>query len=134
MSSASIQVTGLTELLLKLRSTKEQAPRRVRMVNATWVPRLRMMLIAHSSGSPGPEVRSGAYNAAYDVHLTDGGMGLEASNPSPQSARLEYGFVGQDSLGRHYHQPPFPHFRPTMDEAGPQYVSDIRRAVLFNWW
>jgi hypothetical protein len=31
-----------------------------------------------------------------------------------QGARLEFGFTGVDSLGRHYTQPPFPHVQPAL--------------------
>jgi hypothetical protein len=35
---------------------------------------------------------------------------------------LELGFVGVDSLGRHYHQAPFPHFRPALGKIEEAYT------------
>jgi len=42
---------------------------------------------------------------------------------SVQGARLEWGFVGVDSLGRVYRQGPFPHFGPAADLVGPAFQS-----------
>jgi hypothetical protein len=47
--------------------------------------------------------------------------------------RLEFGFVGVDSIGRHYNQPPFPHFRPAEDEVAPIYIAEMRTAVRGIW-
>jgi hypothetical protein len=47
--------------------------------------------------------------------------------------RLELGFIGTDSLGRHYHQPPFPYMRPARDnkqaDASAAIVAGIREAI-----
>jgi hypothetical protein len=133
---SGITLTGgeqVLELHNRIIRVITRVPQGVREVNRGWVPKLRMMLVEASSGRPGPEVITGAYNAAYVVELVDDGMGVGADNPSPQSNRLEYGFVGQDSLGRNYHQPPFPHFRPTFDKAGPLYTKEISE-VFPKWW
>lgn len=134
MSGFRITAEGLGPIRSKFKRSAAKAQERVRAVNEKYVPIVRATLISHSSGRPGPEVVTGAYNAAYDVHLTDGGMGIEASNPSPQSARLEFGFVGTDALDRMYHQPAFPHFRPTILELGPPYTAEVKRSVLVDWW
>lgn len=34
----------------------------------------------------------------------------------PYARRLEFGFIGADSRGRHYHQTPRPYLRPALDE------------------
>lgn len=38
-------------------------------------------------------------------------------NGAKYAARVEYGFVGQDSLGRNYNQPPHSFVRATIDRA-----------------
>lgn len=133
MSKVTLTAQGLEPLHARIRRALTGVPRAVRETNQSWVPRLREMLVQHSSGRPGPESVTGAYNAAYQVQLADDGMAVTADNPSPQSDRLEYGFVGADALGRHYHQPAFPHFRPTMDEAGPLYTEDIKNCFWRFW-
>lgn len=95
--------------------------------------------LPHIPGTgPGPNVATGDY--VRSMHQTNG---YEGSNPvsivstnAPQAARLEYGFpvVMVDSLGRHFTQPPYPHWRPAAEEIGPvlrQNVADaVRKALL----
>jgi hypothetical protein len=38
-----------------------------------------------------------------------------------QANRLERGFVGTDSIGRTYDQPPYPHHGPAVDVIEPLY-------------
>ena len=85
----------------------------------------------HASGRPGPNVVTGAYLGAMVLTYRDGGAYV--SNPSPQSNRLEYGFVGVDSLGRLYNQPPFPHFAPALAEVRKDFIKDLASAPLRAW-
>jgi hypothetical protein len=43
--------------------------------------------------------------------------------------RLELGFIGTDSLGRHYHQPPFPYMRPARDNKQDEALAAITDGV-----
>lgn len=133
MSSVSLEYSGVLDLQQKIKRAIKGVPQEVRAVNRRWVPRLRAMLIAHSSGRPGPQVITGAYNAAYVVQTENDDLSVTADNPSPQSDRLENGYVGVDALGRHYHQPPFAHFRPTAEEASGPYAEDVGDA-FGRWW
>lgn len=134
MSDISLQgLDQINTLRGKITKALVGVPNEVRATNRRWVPRLRAALIAHSSGRPGPRVVTGAYNAAYVVETGDGDLEVNAGNSSPQSNRLEEGFVAVDSLGRHYHQPPFPHFRPTFEEVSEPYAQDISEA-FGRWW
>lgn len=67
------------------------------------------------------------------------GAGLGAPQPSTTrvvvhigtdvdyAKRLEYGFSGQDSLGRTYNQPPNPTLRPAFDESKDRALAVIGR-------
>lgn len=44
---------------------------------------------------------------------------------SPYAMRLEFGFNDTDSLGRTYHQPPQPHWRPAFDERKADAVQEM---------
>ena len=46
----------------------------------------------------------------------------------PYARRIEFGFVGTDSLGRHYHQAAQPYMRPAFDEK----QTDAAAAVKDN--
>ena len=49
----------------------------------------------------------------------------------PYAARLEYGFVGTDSLGRNYNQAPEPYLQPTLDENEGE-IEDMFAAAIEN--
>lgn len=97
---------------------------------------LRDRVRANASGRPGPEIVTGAYWKSIQYHpfKLSQGLGAEVYSDAPQSFRLEYGFVGIDSAGRHYDQPPFPHFRPAINSMSGEFYdavdTAIRRALL----
>jgi hypothetical protein len=47
----------------------------------------------------------------------------------PQGRRLEFGFVGEDSLGRSYDQAPLPHFGPALDDEAPRFEQAVKDAI-----
>ncbi|MFE4869542.1 HK97 gp10 family phage protein [Streptomyces sp. NPDC056682] len=84
-----------------------------------------------ASGRPGPRVITGRYRASWnsEVHRAGPVVSGEVGSGAPQARRLEFGFVGVDSLGRHYSQRPYPHLGPAVEQAGPRLVQDLGRAV-----
>jgi hypothetical protein len=77
-------------------------------------------------------VISGAYVSAFALVVT-GRYGRKVVNPSPQTRRLEHGFIGVDSLGRHYYQPAFPHFGPASVEVRPKFVDAMTKVPVEAW-
>lgn len=79
------------------------------------------------TGPPGPRIQTGDY--VRSISLVTGVVGgspvATVGTNKPQGRRLEYGFVGTDSLGRNYNQPPYPHFRPALWEVRPAYIAAI---------
>jgi hypothetical protein len=59
---------------------------------------------------------------------------VEAANKEgfdpPYARRIELGFIGVDSLGRHYHQAPEPYMRPAFDEKQAEALDAVQSAVL----
>jgi len=51
----------------------------------------------------------------------------------PYAARLEYGFIGKDKLGRRYNQPPRPYLRPALRESKGEvretFVAEVNRSL-----
>jgi len=88
--------------------------------------------IQNASGRPGPNIITGQYVGAMAMVRT-GRYEVGVTNPSPQTNRLEFGFVGVDAIGRHYMQPAFPHFLPALAEVGPMF-SAAMRAEVKEWW
>lgn len=86
---------------------------------------LQARIKSRASGRPGPNIVTGQYVASWKNELTLEGVAIATATVStdqPQGRRLEYGFIGTDSLGRNYHQPAFPHVGPALDEVTPVYM------------
>jgi hypothetical protein len=72
-------------------------------------------------------VRTGDYRRSWTTELR--GKTAVVGTNKPQGRRLEFGFVGADSLGRHYNQAPQPHVRPSIDEVKDPYLRDLATVV-----
>lgn len=85
----------------------------------------------NASGRPGPNVITGEYRESikYSPFKLSQGLGAEVYSDAPQAFRLEYGFVGVDSIGRHYNQPPFPHFRPAIESMSGEFYEAVDAAI-----
>jgi hypothetical protein len=93
---------------------------------------LKLRLIQHASGRPGPRTRTGEYIKHFWVDFVGTNQyqaRIRAGNTEPYSDRLEWGFTGFDKLGRYYDQPPFPHFRPAIAEIMGEYEEALGDAV-----
>ena len=86
---------------------------------------------AKASGRPGPNAPTGDYRRSWNATFRSVGGALEgnAGTNKPQGRRLEFGFDGEDSLGRVYHQPPYPHVWPAANEIFPQYEAAVTALV-----
>jgi len=82
---------------------------------------------AAASGRPGPRVITGDYRRSWTTRNTPlaGGAKANVGTNRPQARRLEYGFVGVDSLGRRYNQRPFPHVGPAFEATERGFIADL---------
>ncbi len=83
-----------------------------------------------AGGRPVSRPHTGDYirSITREVHGRVGGAeGIVGTN-AVQGRRLEHGFVGTDSAGRHYNQPPYAHFRPAADETLDEFADAVARA------
>jgi hypothetical protein len=91
---------------------------------------------AYASGRPGPNVITGAYRNSikirYETDMATGASAAIVGSDAPQAARLEFGFKGVDSLGRHYNQPPFPHYSRALADMERIYPASVER-VASEW-
>ena len=89
----------------------------------------------NASGRPGPNTPTGDYRGSWRVDETArrAAIGTEVTAASgtdrAQANRLEYGFVGVDSLGRQYDQPPYPHHGPAVDVIEPVFHAAMEKIV-----
>lgn len=77
---------------------------------------------------------TGDYRRSWNLRMEVTPVTVSASvgTNRPQARRLEYGFSGVDSLGRRYHQPPYPHARPALMEIEPLFLAGMARVVSFS--
>lgn len=83
-------------------------------------------------GSQGPRLVTGDFERTVNRTPTrQEGMVItaEVGTDAPQGARLEFGFVGTDSLGRVFDQQAYPSFGPALDEVAPRFEAAIAAAV-----
>jgi hypothetical protein len=118
-------------LVRELRAAAPVGTRTMRALVTHFAALLETSVKQHASGRPGPNVITGDYRRSItrQVTATRGGAEAEVGTNAVQGPRLEYGFHGTDSLGRHYDQPPYPHFRPAADEIEPQFVEAVEQAI-----
>lgn len=87
----------------------------------------------NASGRPGPNAPTGDYRGSWrveEVHDADPGTtSRSAGTDRAQANRLEYGFVGADSLGRTYDQAPLPHHGPAVDVIEPLFEAAMEKVV-----
>lgn len=94
-----------------------------------WGMLLNTLIKAKASGRPGPNAPTGDYRRSWTHQFYQVGPEATSVNGTnaPQGRRLEYGFVGADSLGRVYNQAPLPHVGPAKDEIEPRWVDSMQR-------
>ncbi|MEU6511888.1 hypothetical protein [Streptomyces sp. NPDC046942] len=92
---------------------------------------LETQVKVNASGRPGPNVITGDYRRSWthEVRVAGGVVSGTVGTDKPQGRRLEYGYIGPDSLGRIFDQPPYPHLGPAVHTIEPQFVQALGRLV-----
>lgn len=125
-------ITGVSAVIARMNRLDDQVQK------AGLVGMRRGMLLGqgivrgHASGRPGPRVITGDFRRSIIGDVAASGSGSvqgQIGSSAPQAARLEYGFVGADSLGRVYNQPPFPYLQPSVPEVTDAVVAEISAAL-----
>lgn len=126
MSEVHFSLTGVEAVSGSLQDAAkgltQELPQKVRHYGQL----LRTRVMANASGRPGPRSITGDYRRSWVMEFK-GGLTSTAiiGTSAPRGRRLEFGFHGVDSLGRHYNQPPFPHARPAFDETAPEFEASV---------
>jgi hypothetical protein len=120
----SISVKGAQKLSNNFRADALRADQQALAITRMYGSLLATSVKAHASGRPGPRTVTGDYRRSItsDVRREGGTAIATVGTTRPQGRRLELGFVGVDALGRHYNQPPFPHFRPALSKIEDAYT------------
>lgn len=92
--------------------------------------------LPHIPGTgPGPNRATGDYVRSISLEFGSGTLDGERSvdadvyTNSVQGNRLEYGFVGVDSIGRVYKQSAYPHWGPAANTIEPKFRDAVTIAV-----
>lgn len=91
------------------------------------------LIRANAQGRPGPRRIWGDYLRSWDSQVQRVGdnkvLGIIGSD-APQGPKLEYGWDGEDSLGRYSFQPPYPHIGPAVPEIEKLCFDEIHEAII----
>lgn len=119
-----MQVDGVKKLQEIFRNVTQRAPQAVKELNQVYADRLVSRAAMHALKDTG-------YLASnFKAVFSDGGLTVDILNPTPYWPRRgPLGFVGVDSLGRHYSDPPHPDADRALEELWPQYVEDLQNEV-----
>lgn len=118
--SVGVSVIGDAALAAKLAAFGPRATVLAGLVVSKTAVDLTRLVKMNASGRPGPNAPTGDYRASWRNDAAGSGkLSRRVGTDRPQALRLEYGFVGADSLGRVYDQPPYPHFGPAVDVMEP---------------
>lgn len=126
-----MKVVGAAETTARMAKAAAIAGPGIEGVVKVYAQLLQTSVMAHASGRPGPNAPTGDYKRSITVEYEGSGAEYKATvgTNKPQGRRLEYGFVGRDSLGRNYNQPPYPHWLPAVTGIEPQFKTAIE-AIL----
>lgn len=124
-------VRGGPELLAAYSKTIRSVPREVRRVVSSHGTLLETRVKANASGRPGPRAQTGDYRRSIVAAISSAAAATKATvgTNKAQANRLERGFVGVDSLGRAYDQPPYEHFGPAFRTTTPQFLTDLTSLI-----
>lgn len=129
--TANVRIDGASLLATEMGQAAVLAPLKARAIVRKYGALLETRIKAKASGRPGPNAPTGDYRGSWYTEFFSG-PGVEGSNTgtnASQGRRLENGFVGQDSLGRTYNQPPFPHVGPAVQEIEPLFVGEMGKVA-----
>ena len=125
-----IQWTGVNEFVARLTEMGDRATVAARAAVAEAAGEIEKQAKLNASGRPGPNVVTGTLRRSIGMtSITPWGVGGWQTTVRPTAIyarRIELGFRGTDSRGRHYDQRAYPYFRPAMEQVGPR-IADIYR-------
>jgi len=124
MAALTLDLTTdqLTPMLAKL----DQAPQAATQAMNRMGLSLQTKIMARAP------VDTGAYRNSWSTKAVSTGTSIivVVGTNAPQARRLEYGFVGADSLGRNYSQAAQPHVEPALVEMQQEMIDTLADEIL----
>lgn len=126
-------VNGAAELIAALSQGAAQTQTLMTAVVEKTAVDLVALTQQNASGRPGPNAPTGDYRGSWRVEPAPDAdpttVSRSVGTDRPQARRLEYGFVGEDSLGRHYDQQPYPHHGPAIEVIEPVFDAAMAKVA-----
>lgn len=133
MVAISVRVQGDAALASALATAMPRLKQRTTAAVHQFAVLLAERIQTAASGRPGPNIVSGNLYGSIQIDHTLGdadGWGVATVYTNVIYARrLELGFYGTDSLGRHYNQPPYPFFSRAVEGSVDEFRAVMERAV-----
>jgi hypothetical protein len=133
MPTFSIRVAGARETAADLARMSTELRQGLVAATRRTGALLQTRVRANASGRPGPRAQTGDYRRSINMQMMrdeSGNVSAVVGTNSAQGRRLEFGFWGKvDSLGRLFHQPPYPHFEPALEQTSGDFVAAIEQVV-----
>lgn len=130
-SFVQITVVGVNTVVVGIESRGASAGFKAYEVTKHFGQLVLTQAKANASGRPGPRAPHGDFRRDLDMVMTQasGFITAHIGTNRPQGRRLEFGFVGEDVLGRHYNQPPYPYLGPALDKYADEYAAAVGAVV-----
>lgn len=141
-ANITVERNGVHNLAAELQAAGTRVQRYGPPVVRSNAKDLRDAVRRHAEGRPGPNKITGEYWKSIQYHSgvtgntyssqtgrISRGFEAEVFTDKPFGRRLELGFVGVDSLGRHYNQPPFPHWGPAIEEIDHKFFMEMEYVI-----
>lgn len=129
---AATAVQGAAKLAAELTAGAARCEALVPVVVEKTAHDLTALIQQNASGRPGPNAPTGDYRGSWTVQIDDpspAAFTASTGTDRAQANRLEYGFVGTDSLGRTFDQPPYPHMGPAVDVIEPVFYAAMAKVA-----
>lgn len=125
-------------LIGKLKKFQKKALKDIEKSVDVYALEFRDEVRKNAQGRPGPRRITGGYWNSIKVVSSSTGMFRKSFQKSvmsdhPAGPSLERGKVLVDSMGRHYNQPPYPHWGPAILTVGPRWLNSFQNK-LPEWW
>lgn len=126
--SDGIEIEGVDKLLARL--VQKQQQMRKNVVEAVEVSQSLVVTTAKQE-HPYTDRTENNTNSIQERPVREEGSEIigEVGAGMEYSARLEFGFVGVDSLGRQYNQPALPYMRPALKKNSSRIKKLVKKAA-----
>lgn len=128
---ADLWPTNAGRVARDLSDMAHATPLRVLGVVRTYGQLVETQAKANASGRPGPRAITGHLRRSINASTSIEGSAAVSriGSNAVQARRLELGFTGTDSIGRHYNQPPYPYLSPALDSQAEPFRQALERLV-----